>query len=368
MKELDWTNIYEKQSGKLLASLSRYVTDIETAEDILHESFIKAMQSAHTFQSTGALEAWLKQITINTALDYIRKNKNLSFVDIEELQIADEATQTSQAKDSKSIIYNSSFSRDELLEIINSLPVQQKTIFNLYVIDGFSHKEIAETLNINESLSKTTLSRTRKKVQSLLLEKALNKEKKYNKRRGVIAVLSTAIAGETFADNIFKQAFKNDFFTAKMASDVIGKNTQNAQPLVIKSTIKILKSASIIAGGTAVTASITLGVVAYNSSEKENRITLPQTKEAITKIEVKQSSDSLLQDVDFGTNSKPQILSTTHKVDSTKSQKVTNNSITQNSADSSLLKSKDIVQDSLLTASANPKKIVVLKKKVFIKQ
>lgn len=371
MKELNWSEIYEKESGKLLATLKRYVSDIETAEDILHESFIKAIQSASSIKNYGALEAWLKQLCINMALDFLRKNQNQSFIGIEDVQIADEIDEEKLDSRSKQNIANTPFSKEELHEIIDSLSIQQKTVFNLYVIDGVSHKDIAETLNISETASKTTLSRSRKRVQDLLLKKAQNKEISNKKRKGAFAVITTAIAGESFADTIFQQAFKNNFTATNLnLKPDFNTGLSQAKPLVIKSTLQVVKSASIIAASTGVAASVTIGLVAYKS---HNSVSTPNitTDKIELQTEIIKNTDSLAHEATFVLE---QNNTTTSQKDSAKKQTAVatqNTTMALNTADTadSLANKHNITNnDSSLQENAPSRKKVILKKKVYIKQ
>ncbi len=270
-KQVDWTDIYNSESGKLLAVLRRYVSDIQVAEDILHESFIKAMQAIESYKNKGAFEAWLKQITIHTALDYIKNIKKQTFVDVDETAIADESTNTLANSNRKDNIQNADFSKEELLDIIDQLPTNQKSVFNLHVIDGYSHKEISSILSITENVSKTTLSRTRKKVQELLHEKAAKKINKKKKRRGVFALMSTATFSSANAmDKLFQNAFKNDFITTTTPLGSISPQFQHilnqAKPLLIKSSIGIVKTGAIILAGATTAACVTYSIVDNNTN------------------------------------------------------------------------------------------------------
>lgn len=372
MKELDWSHIYKNESGRLLGILRRYVSEIETAEDILHESFIKAMQSAHSFKNKGAFDAWLRQITINTALDYIRKNKELSFTNTEEVQIAEEQEPLQQhSQSAKDIILNASFSRDELLEIIDQLSANHKTVFNLYVIDGATHKEIAQKLDISETLSKTTLSRARKKVHELLHTQALEKQNESKKRKGILFGLSTAIAGESFADTIFKTAFKNNFTTPTNTSNNIESGLQQAQPIVVKTTLQAVKTIGTIAVGTGVAASITVGIVSYNSQNEEPKI---KTQKNIveTKPTNKEIKDTLkIESLAFGTKAEENQHITKQKAETTGAQKEEKNNETMpitaktDSANNNLALNN---ADSIQTENKPIKKKVIIKKKVYLQQ
>ena len=186
-KKIDWSIAYQKSGPKLLGVCRRYIKDIKIAEDILQEAFIVAIQKQDSFNGSGSLEGWLKRIVVNMSLNYIKteqKNKYLTngIMDIEDIEDTFDGS-----NESKSNMYAVDFSREELLDVIDSLPSHHKTVFNLYVIDDFSHAKIGEMLNISVGTSKSHLHRARMKIQSFLFEKAKGKE--VDKSKKVIIAL-----------------------------------------------------------------------------------------------------------------------------------------------------------------------------------
>jgi len=373
-KEINWSEIYKKESGKLLAILRRYVYDIQIAEDILHESFIKAMESVDSYKSIGAFEAWLKQITIYSALDYLRKNKKQTFLDIEDVNIAEESSENHTNPNSKSIIRNASFSKSDLLEVIDSLPIQQKTIFNLYVIDEYSHKEISNKLDISESVSKTTLSRSRKRIQELLYQKAVSMETNKKKRQGAFVLLSAVGISEMNAmDRLFQDAFKNDNIQPKNNKPLFKKNLEQGKPILIKPSVRLFKTSAIIFIGASTVACVTYCFISSNTNEAEaklpieNRVfsTKPKTNniKSLNTVDIKNSEES-------ETNLKTQI----KKVETTKTEK--ENNLQKNNTLTLETKSKPdtsqtiktAVNDNDTTKQTVLQKKVIFKKKVYIKQ
>lgn len=151
--------LYKTFSGRMLGVCSRYTDSIEEAEDIMQEGFIKIFHKLETFKHNGSLEGWMKRIMINTALDYFRKNKNFRHsIDIETIEYTAET---------HSHVMESMGAKD-LLKLIRTMPKGFRTVFNLYAIEGFAHKEIAEMLEITESTSKSQYSRARAYLQKLL--------------------------------------------------------------------------------------------------------------------------------------------------------------------------------------------------------
>lgn len=149
--------LYETYKSTLFRICLRYAPGREEAEDMLQEGFIRIFKSIHTWQPLGSFEGWIKKIMLNVVLENHRKN--LSKGRNEELKHAD-----SFSDDSDSI---SQIASQELLAMVQSLPSGYRTVFNLFAIEGYSHAEIAELLNISEGTSKSQYSRARTQLQSL---------------------------------------------------------------------------------------------------------------------------------------------------------------------------------------------------------
>jgi RNA polymerase sigma factor (sigma-70 family) len=136
-------------SAKMYGVCLRYYPNAEIARDILQDGFIKVFEKIRSFRFEGSIEGWIRRIMVNTALEYHRKKKD----DVE----------LSLSNASALIDEGGSFDPDYqfLLSIVSSLPKQYRLVFNLYAIEGYSHSEIANLLNITESTSKSNYSRAR---------------------------------------------------------------------------------------------------------------------------------------------------------------------------------------------------------------
>lgn len=152
--------VYERFSPKMLAICLRYVPQELEAEDLMIGGFLKVFEKIDQFKSEGSFEGWIRRIMVNECLNYLRKQRWLyAHSDIEEVKDALEFNQ-----------YEQEAQADELLEFVQALPQGYRTVFNLYAIEGFSHKEIAKQLDITESTSKSQLSRARALLQKMLVE------------------------------------------------------------------------------------------------------------------------------------------------------------------------------------------------------
>lgn len=152
--------IYRTMAGKMYALCCRYVKDRMEAEDVLVTSFTKVFDRIHQFKGEGSFEGWIRRIVVNEALSYLRKNKSMFLeMDIATAQHEPDASTLSQPLEA-----------DDLLKLVADLPTGYRMVFNLYAIDGYSHKEIAEQLGITENTSKSQLSRARSYLQARLEE------------------------------------------------------------------------------------------------------------------------------------------------------------------------------------------------------
>lgn len=143
--------LYRQTASKMLVVCMRYAKDKMEAEDVLQMGYIKIFQKINEYRGEGAFEGWIRKVMVNTAIESYRKNlRTMNVVPIED------------AHDQPSTGFD--FSRlgmQDLLKVIQKLADGYRVVFNMYIIEGYSHKEIAETLGISEGASKSQLSRAR---------------------------------------------------------------------------------------------------------------------------------------------------------------------------------------------------------------
>ncbi len=153
--------LYEKYSGLFYAICLRYMKNNVEAEDLLVTSFYKIFSKIDQYQGNGSFEGWMKRIVVNECLMQIRKNNNLNLhVEIEKAY---------DLKQDSTAISNISY--QELLELLDDLPTGYRTVFNLYVIEGYKHREIAEQLGISINTSKSQLILAKKKLREIYKKK-----------------------------------------------------------------------------------------------------------------------------------------------------------------------------------------------------
>lgn len=147
--------LFNKFAGKFMAISKRYMKDTLLAEDVLMEGFYKIYKNIGQFKGDGSFEGWMRRIIVNTALTKLKQNKyefnECNLVVAEAVSVDPTYFETASA--------------EELLSLISKLPTGYRTVFNMYVIDGFSHREIANELNIQEASSRSQLSKAKEFLQ-----------------------------------------------------------------------------------------------------------------------------------------------------------------------------------------------------------
>lgn len=149
--------VYDLYASTMLSVCVRYVSDYETARDILQDGFVKIFTKIDSYTGAGAFGGWVRRVIVTTALEYLRQNDALK--------------QSASIDDHSNYIENNDvsvldkISADDLMEFISKLPDGYRTVFNLYAIEGYSHSEIAEMLNINDVTSRSQFMRARKILQ-----------------------------------------------------------------------------------------------------------------------------------------------------------------------------------------------------------
>jgi RNA polymerase sigma factor (sigma-70 family) len=155
--------LFEKYAGVLMTICRRYAKDQPEADDMLQDAFISIFSHLNQFKSIGPFEGWLKKITVNAAIRILQKRK------VKIISISDDQ----QEMESQEFNVLSDLNAEDILKLINQLPDGYRMIFNLYVIEGYSHDEIAEMLKIKTATSRSQLS----KARALLKERIYSSQK-----------------------------------------------------------------------------------------------------------------------------------------------------------------------------------------------
>ena len=153
--------LYEMYSRKMMGVCLRYIGDRETARDLLQDGFIKVFTSIDSYSGNGSFEGWIRKIFVNCALEYLRKSDVLREAVGFDLSI-------DQIGFDDLII--SEISASELLKLVQDLPNSLRAVFNLFAIEGYSHKEVAKMMDISESTSRSQYVRAKQLLQSRINE------------------------------------------------------------------------------------------------------------------------------------------------------------------------------------------------------
>ncbi len=153
-------SLYDQLAPKMLGVCLRYIQAREEAEHVMIGGIVKVFQKLDQFKGDGSFEGWVRRIVVNDCLMYIRKNRNM-FLEID-IDSVSESPDVGTLDDMLQV--------EDLMNIIKELPVGYRMVFNLYAIEGYSHAEISNVSKINESTSKSQLSRARKWLQTRLVE------------------------------------------------------------------------------------------------------------------------------------------------------------------------------------------------------
>jgi len=151
--------LYKRFAPKMYAICLSYTNDRDSAQDILQEGFIKVFENIKTYNSEGSLEGWIRRIVTNTAIDYYRHNQR-----IQKLIQSEKENTDKEVPDT--ILSKIGF--DEILVAVRKLPEGARIVFNLYALEGYTHQEIADQLNISVGTSKSQYSRAKSLLQKSL--------------------------------------------------------------------------------------------------------------------------------------------------------------------------------------------------------
>ncbi len=158
---------YEQNVGRFLSVSKSYVTDLYQAEDCVIKAFCKIFKSVETFRGDGNLEGWARKIVVNECLNFIKSHKTVFYID---------DINPAFLEESEDEITDFDFNAQELLD---QLPDAYRMVFNLYVIEGCSHQEISEILDISLSVSKTQLFRAKEKLRKIYFQQQKNLKNEY---------------------------------------------------------------------------------------------------------------------------------------------------------------------------------------------
>lgn len=148
--------LYDRYAGRLLAVCLRYSGDRSTAEDLMHDAFVKifGVMDRFSYRGPGSLRAWIERVTVNVALEWLRSRKKLCLTELDEGRKLPDIAEPDPVDVER-------IPREVLMTFVSELPEGYRTVFNLFCIEGYSHRDIASMLGINEKSSSSQLFRAR---------------------------------------------------------------------------------------------------------------------------------------------------------------------------------------------------------------
>ena len=167
--------LYNRFSPRMLGVCYRFAKSREDAEDMLQEGFIKIFTQLHQYRNEGALEGWIRRIIVHTCINILKKNKK--FADSVDLIHA-------HSLHTKEDMVPSIIQAKQVVECIRMLPLGYKTVLNLYAIEGYSHKEIGQMLDIEESTSRSQYTRAKVMLEDILVKKDIIDKSQYKNNYG----------------------------------------------------------------------------------------------------------------------------------------------------------------------------------------
>lgn len=157
--------LYEQLYGKMMGVCLRYAKSRDEAKDMVQEGFMKVFNNIRGFGNNGSFEGWVRRIMVNNAIDHLRRNKQ-EYLIVSTVR-ANEAADRAEEEEDEDFL--SSIHREDILKAVQQLSPAYRTVFNLYAIEGFSHKQIAEMLDISEGTSKSNLAKARFNLRKNLI-------------------------------------------------------------------------------------------------------------------------------------------------------------------------------------------------------
>jgi RNA polymerase sigma factor (sigma-70 family) len=358
MNPINWQETYTNISPKLLGICRRYIKDLATAEDIVQDSFMVAIQKENTLKDINALNGWLSRIVINMAIHHLKETKKIIFSTSDNFEVVDNSTTMNTTElDNKSKLLASDLDRNDVLEAIDGLPEHHKSVFNMYVIDQFSHNQIAKTLDISVGTSKSHLSRARKAIQTFLLDKIKEKPVDKDKKRRIAFLIFLGFGNSMFA-NFYKLKFQDFEIVSKNQFSFAKKNV--AVPNQFIGLTKALSFAKIAFIGVGFLLVLSVGFYIFNTNFIQNKVTEKKTNIVLEHKLLINNNPIINSNVDSPNIEKASIktVSLIEKPD-IRNETMIQNVISDRVADNPTLVSK---KDSVVT---EPKKIVVIKKQII---
>jgi RNA polymerase sigma-70 factor (ECF subfamily) len=164
--------LYKRFSGKMYAVCLRYANNADDAQDLLQEGFIKVYRNLHRFRAEGSFEGWIRRVFVNSSIEHFRKKA------LQLSKVSDKEENTIEDTDSSAL---DQMAEKDIVRLIQELSPGYRTVFNLYVVEGYSHREIGDMLGISEGTSKSQLTRARSILQKRVAQYLSDTKKSFTR-------------------------------------------------------------------------------------------------------------------------------------------------------------------------------------------
>ena len=164
--------LYNRFAPKMYAVCLRYANNTNDAQDLLQEGFIKVYKNLHRFRAEGSFEGWIRRVFVNTSIEHFRKKS---------AQLSSMSEREENTIEDMDITALDSLAQKDIINIVQELSPGYRTVFNLYVVEGYSHKEIGEMLGISEGTSKSQLARAKSILQKKITQYLSDTKKSYTR-------------------------------------------------------------------------------------------------------------------------------------------------------------------------------------------
>ncbi|RZK10148.1 MAG: sigma-70 family RNA polymerase sigma factor [Flavobacterium sp.] len=361
MHNLNWNEIYTSTSPKLLGICRRYIRDVATAEDIIQDSFIVAIQKENTLKDKNALNGWLSRIVINMAIHHLKDAKKVNFSTHEDYEIVDSTTVMNTLElDPKSILLSSDLERNDILDAIDKLPEHHKSVFNMYVIDQFSHNEISSALNISVGTSKSHLSRARKTIQTFLLEKIKGKPVDEKKKRRIAFLFFLGLEDQMFA-NFYRNQFRGFEIEPQKTFLFEPRRIQIPNQFIGLTKVGIASKIALATISCVILASASFYFYTDESNIKKlNKTPFLNDEKLIQEAKKDSKNEEFITISNDTVKTKPAVINQTAIIPTTKTTVPSTKKVQPNSI-------KPIVITEIDTSKNEPQKVVVIKKQIIKK-
>ena len=306
-----WDAAYRLNIGKMIGVCYRYTADRQLAEDLAHDAFLKAIDKSGSFTGRGSFDAWLRRIVVNHTIQYLRDQKREKTYQKEVLTVPAISEAGLPGENSPE---STDFSETELLVAIDQLPKHHRLVFNLYVMDQFTHIQIGEELGISPGTSKSHLARARKKLKQLLVERTESKQPEKSRKKLFPFFFFPGLNGNI--DRLYQQRLGKLELPDTQVKPLEALNRGQALPAV-KSGVSFAHYAALILSAGIV--SWVIYVLSVLPSEEPDRVTtsasVPVMEKVVPLIEnstnrqaIENSRRSMISDPDTATISADSVI------------------------------------------------------------